>query len=156
MKELNVYFRPTCREEEEQVASGVHEMNIAGVAKGIQTAETEKTRGNQAFANKNRVAAVQHYTNAIDELAHAAAQKPTDAEEKKIKGMLAVCFANRAAAYLLPGEGQDAQKALEDADQAIKQDAEYSKACVLCGLLLGERLTFGPATTARRRLNSCC
>ena len=125
-----MYFRPTCREEEEQVASGVHEMNIAGVAKGIQTAETEKTRGNQAFAKKNRVAAVQHYTDAIDELVHAAAQKPTDAEEKKIKGMLAVCFANRAAAYLLPGEGQDAQKALEDADQAITQDAEYSKACV--------------------------
>ncbi|TBU41481.1 hypothetical protein BD309DRAFT_965177 [Dichomitus squalens] len=115
-------------EEEEEVANGVHAKNVAGVNKGIREAENEKERGNRAFVSKDRTKAVEHYTKAIDWLHDAAAQKPTDVELVKIKAVEAVCLSNRAATWLLPGDGQDAQKALEDADMAIEEDCEYAKA----------------------------
>ncbi|KAM5539724.1 hypothetical protein V8D89_006537 [Ganoderma adspersum] len=121
-------WRIETREEEEEVANGVHEMNIAGVKNGIRDAEQEKERGNRAFVNKDRKKAVDHYNKAIDCLLDAESQKPTDAELVKIKAVEAVCFSNRAASWLLPGEGQDAQKALADADRAIEEDCEYAKA----------------------------
>ncbi|PIL29300.1 transporter [Ganoderma sinense ZZ0214-1] len=121
-------WRIETREEEEEVANGVHEMNIAGVKNGIRDAEQEKERGNRAFVNKDRKKAIEHYNKAIDCLLDAESQKPTDAELVKIKAVEAVCFSNRAASWLLPGEGQDAQKALADADRAIEEDCEYAKA----------------------------
>ncbi len=119
------------RDEEEEVASGVHRENVAGVAKDIRSAESAKERGNKAFASKNRGQAVKLYTEAIESLKDAWAQKPSDAEERKIKSMFAVCYSNRAASYLLPGEGQDAQSALDDANNAVKYDADYAKGCAL-------------------------
>ena len=41
---------------------------------------------------------------------------------------MAVVLANRAAAWLLDGEGQDAKKALQDAELAVTFDEEYGKA----------------------------
>ncbi|KAI0693695.1 hypothetical protein C8T65DRAFT_63286 [Cerioporus squamosus] len=120
-------WRLETEEEEEEVASGVHRENVVGVAKGIRSAELAKERGNRAFASKNRDQAVALYTEAIESLKDAWAQKPSDAEEKKIKAMFAVCYSNRAASYLLPEEGQDALKALDDANNAIKYDADYAK-----------------------------
>lgn len=128
------------REEEEEVANGVHEMNIAGVKNGIRDAEQEKERGNRAFVNKDRKKAVDHYTKAIDCLLDAESQKPTDVELVKIKAVEAVCFSNRAASWLLPGQGQDAQKALADADRAIEEDCEYAKASVFPSLCVSVRM----------------
>ncbi len=115
-------------------------MNIAGVKNGIRDAEQEKERGNRAFVSKDRKKAVEHYNKAIDCLLDAESQKPTDAELVKIKAVEAVCFSNRAASWLLPGEGQDAQKALTDADRAIEEDCEYSKASVFSSLRVSERI----------------
>ena len=106
-------------------------MNVAGVKNGIRDAEQEKERGNRAFVNKDRKEAIEHYTKAIDLLLDAQSQKPTDAELVKIKAVEAVCFSNRAASWLLPGDGQDGQKALADAERAIEEDCEYAKAPVL-------------------------
>ncbi|KAI0357870.1 hypothetical protein OH77DRAFT_1422004 [Trametes cingulata] len=121
-------WRLETAEEEDEVASGIHAMNLEGIAKGLRNAESEKALGNQAIARKDRAGAVNHYTEAIESLRDAWGQSPTDEETKKIKTMLAVCFSNRAASWLLPGDGQDARKALKDADDAIWHDAEYGKA----------------------------
>ncbi|TFK82260.1 hypothetical protein K466DRAFT_530642 [Polyporus arcularius HHB13444] len=120
-------WRLETAEEEEEVASGVHRENVAGVAKDIRSAESAKERGNKAFASKNREQAVKLYSEAIESLNDAWAQKPSDAEERKIKSMFAVCYSNRAASYLLPGEGQDAKKALDDANNAVKYNPDYAK-----------------------------
>ncbi|KAI0363201.1 hypothetical protein BV20DRAFT_1031704 [Pilatotrama ljubarskyi] len=121
-------WRLETAEEEDEVASGVHAMNLKGVAKGLQTAESEKGLGNQAITRKDRAGAVRHYTEAIESLRDAWAQSPTEEETKKIKALLAVCFSNRAASWLLPGDGRDASKALKDAKDASWHDAEYGKA----------------------------
>ena len=105
----------------------------------MRHAENEKERGNKAFVGKNRTKATEHYTKAIDYLHDAVAQKPTDAELAKIKTMEAVCLSNRAATWLIPGNGQNAQKALEDAEQAIEKDCEYPKASVVCACIEADR-----------------
>ncbi|KAI0753222.1 hypothetical protein C8Q80DRAFT_500959 [Daedaleopsis nitida] len=120
-------WRMETREEEEDVARGLHEENVKGYAKGLKNAEKEKELGNKAFANKDRQQALAHYTEAIESLMDALGNKTTPAETQKIKRLSAVCFPNRAATWLLPEEGQDAGKALEDAETAIRQDADYGK-----------------------------
>ncbi|CCM05405.1 uncharacterized protein FIBRA_07621 [Fibroporia radiculosa] len=115
-------------EETEEVATGVHGLNVAGVAKGIVTAESEKALGNEAVGRKDRAEALKHYTEAIENLVEALAQKPTDAETKRCKNLLSVCLSNRAAAHLLEGDGRDPKKALEDAEQATEMDGNYGKA----------------------------
>lgn len=101
--------------------------NKAGVAQGLRNAEREKASGNAAIARKDRTKAVAHYTEAIECLVDASAQKPTDEEEKQLERLWVVCFANRAAAWLLEGPGQDAKKALDDATEAVKRDEGYAK-----------------------------
>ena len=102
-------------------------MNANGVATAVRNAKHEKGLGNEAFSRRERAQAVTHYTEAIEYLHDAAAQQPTDEEKSNIQGTMAVCFANRAAAWLLPGEGQDPQKALDDASAAVEHDAGYAK-----------------------------
>ena len=109
----------------------MHAKNAKGVADALRAAEHEKELGNKAFARRDRAQAVARYTEAIECLRDAAAQKPADAEESKIKATIAVCCANRAAAWLLPGAGRDPRKALDDAEEAIAQDPGYGKGCVL-------------------------
>lgn len=131
-------------------------MNVAGVAKGLAAAESEKALGNQAVARKDRAQAVVHYTEAIEALHDTRAQSPTDDEHKKIKTLLGVCLSNRAAAWLLPGDGQDARKALKDADEAISHSPEYGKACVAqeSGEDALAHACSDAVTTARRRRSS--
>jgi hypothetical protein len=59
-------------------------------------------------------------------------QRPNAEDEKKAKRQLAVCHANRAAAYLLPGAGLDAKAVLEDGKRAEDTDPTYEKAYVSC------------------------
>ncbi|PSR75757.1 hypothetical protein PHLCEN_2v8874 [Hermanssonia centrifuga] len=115
-------------EEAQEVAEGVYDRNKEGVLTGLSTAESEKTLGNQAVARKDRLKAVRHYTEAIECLQDARAQSPTEDELKKIKSLVSVCYANRAAAWLMEGTGQDPKKALEDAECAVRFDETYGKA----------------------------
>ena len=103
-------------------------MNERGVSVGLDLAENEKAAGNKAMASKDRELAVKHYSEAIECLWDAKAQNPDGDDLKKLKTLFSVCFANRAAARLLEGEGQDAKKALEDATQALEFDEDYAKA----------------------------
>lgn len=116
------------REEAENVASGVHELNVKGVAKAIKRADEEKQLGNAAVGRKDRGAAVKHYSEAFEFLRDAVAQNPTGAEKRDLRNRMAVIFANRAAAWLLQGEGEDSKKALQDAEQAASLDEDYGKA----------------------------
>ncbi|TFY57948.1 hypothetical protein EVJ58_g6718 [Rhodofomes roseus] len=117
-------------EEIEQVASGVHDLNVKGVAKATKRAEEEKRLGNEAVGRKDRTAAVKHYSEAFEFYADAFSQKPTATadEEHGIKRSMAICLANRAAAWLMEGEGRDAKKALADAERAAAFDEDYGKA----------------------------
>lgn len=94
-------------------------------------AEKSKAVGNKAFEKKERKAAVDAYTDAIDHLVDVLAQKPDTTDEERAKRLMAVSYANRAAAYLLPGDGVDLDKALADGVAAEKADPTYSKAYAL-------------------------
>ncbi|KAH9831777.1 uncharacterized protein C8Q71DRAFT_780277 [Rhodofomes roseus] len=123
-------WRLETAEEIEQVASGVHDLNVKGVAKATRRAEEEKRLGNEAVGRKDRTAAVKHYSEAFEFYADAFSQKPTATadEEHGIKRSMAICLANRAAAWLMEGEGRDAKKALADAERAAAFDEDYGKA----------------------------
>lgn len=118
------------REEAEEVADGVDACNKKGVVQGLKQAEAQKTLGNQAIKQKQRNDAVKHYSNAVECLQDAWSQRPTDNQAKEIKNLMSVCLCNRAAAWLMDGAGQDAKRALKDADEAIERDPSYNKALV--------------------------
>lgn len=121
------------RQEAEGLHEGVHTLNQQGVRDSMTFAEKSKTAGNKAFAQKERKAAVDAYTDAVDHLVDVLSQKPDDADEEKAKKLMAISYANRAAAYLLPGDGMDLDRALVDGKAAEKMDPTYSKAyaCLL-------------------------
>ncbi|KAI0080448.1 hypothetical protein K474DRAFT_1615593 [Panus rudis PR-1116 ss-1] len=121
-------WRVETPEEAQEVAEGVDAKNKVGVVKGLEKAEAEKSLGNQAIGRKDRKAAVTHYTKALEYLHHAAVQKPTEEQDMKIRKLLSVCLANRAAAWQLDGPGQDPKKALKDSQEALTFDNLYSKA----------------------------
>ena len=106
----------------------MHELNVKGIAQTTRRAEEEKQLGNAAVGRKDRAAAVKHYSEAFEFLRDGAAQNPTAAEKRDLQKRMAVVLANRAAAWLLDGEGQDAKKALQDAELAVTFDEEYGKA----------------------------
>ncbi|KAK7683725.1 hypothetical protein QCA50_013101 [Cerrena zonata] len=115
-------------EEAEEVADGVDSCNKVGVVQGLKQAEAEKALGNQDLKRKQRTDAIKHYSEAVECLHDAWSQKPTDNQTKEIKNLMSVCLANRAAAWLMEGEGQDAKKALKDAEEAIEREPSYNKA----------------------------
>lgn len=116
------------REEAAEVAEGIYEKNKQGVTSGIRSAESEKALGNRAIARKDRTDAVKHYTEAIESLYSARVQNPTEEERKQVDKLFSVCYANRAAAWLMEGQGQDPNKALKDAEDAANFDEHYAKA----------------------------
>ena len=106
----------------------MHELNVKGIVKATRRAEEEKQLGNDAIGRKDRTAAVKHYSEAYQFLADAIAQNAIDEEKRDIKRKMAICLSNRAAAWLLDGQGQDAKKALQDAEKAATIDEDYGKA----------------------------
>lgn len=103
-------------------------MNESGVARGLRLGADAKTAGNTAFAKKDRVRALKSYSIAIDHFMDALSQRPDVEDEKKAKTQLAICYANRAATHLLPGEGADPKAALEDGQRSEQTDPSYEKA----------------------------
>lgn len=74
---------------------------------------------------KDGTAAIKAYSDAIKCAVDALAQ---NAEENTTKATLAILHANRAAAYLLPGEDESSREALKDGDMAERYNPCYAKA----------------------------
>ncbi|KAF4608780.1 hypothetical protein EYR40_001127 [Pleurotus pulmonarius] len=122
------HWRVETAEEAKNLHDGVDKLNQRGVKVSLNLAEKDKTAGNSAFQKKDRVAAIQFYSDAIGHLLDALSQKPMPSDEAKANKLMSVCFANRAATYLLPGDGIDLKKALADGESAEKADPDYGKA----------------------------
>jgi hypothetical protein len=106
-------------------------MNKQGVSEGRRLGAFAKAEGNAAFAQKDRPVAVKGYTQAIKHLIDALSQRPDLNEKKDLENQLAICYANRAAAWLIEGEGMDAKKAVDDGVAAEETDPMYPKRCVI-------------------------
>jgi len=124
-------WRLETRQEAEDVHEGVHALNQQGVEASLLLAEKAKTAGNKAFSKKDRQSAIKAYSEALSHLVDVLSQKPNDEDENQAVNLRAICFANRAATYLVPGNGMDLQKALEDGKAAESVNPSYAKAYVL-------------------------
>ena len=122
------HWRLETSEEADALHEGIHVENERGVKQGLDLAAKTKAIGNTAFATKDRAGALKAYTDAIEYLLDALSQKPDVNDTKNAKKQLAICHANRAAAYLITGEGMDLKKALRDGETAEAADPSYAKA----------------------------
>ncbi|KAI0088802.1 hypothetical protein BDY19DRAFT_946046 [Irpex rosettiformis] len=96
--------------------------------KSMDAAEAAKVRGNHAFNVKDSKTAIEEYTKAIYGAQWQAATLMAGVEgQKAAQRFLAVCYANRAAALLLPGDKLDAAQALKDSQCAESYDEDYAK-----------------------------
>lgn len=91
-----------------------------------------KAAGNAEYARNNRNAAIQYYKEAIEHLEKMLFKCVIEGgeEDKIVKEMTAVCYSNSAAARLIPGDGINAEGAVNDAELALKSDPDYIKAYV--------------------------
>ncbi|KAF8061481.1 hypothetical protein FPV67DRAFT_281733 [Lyophyllum atratum] len=124
------HWRLETQEEVENLKEGIWKLNEDGVRKALVSADKLKTAGNASFSRKDRLEAVKAYTGAIDALIDVLSMTPDIEDEKKAKKQLAICYGNRAAAYLIPGTGVDAKKAIEDGKSAQEWDPNYTKAYI--------------------------
>jgi hypothetical protein len=90
-------------------------------------AEIAKAAGNNAFNSKDRRTALEQYTTAINRGWDASSVRPGTEQRKAAHKHMALCYANRAATHLLPGEDMNTEKAIEDSLQAEKYDPDYVK-----------------------------
>ena len=94
----------------------------------MNAAEVAKTEGNRAFNAKDFKRAIAEYSKAIYRAEDVAdSDRGEEEAEQAARRLLAVCYANRAAAYLLPGDESDVKKALEDSKQAETYNPDYAK-----------------------------
>ncbi|KAF9446927.1 hypothetical protein P691DRAFT_803272 [Macrolepiota fuliginosa MF-IS2] len=97
----------------------------------LSMAKEYKSKGNQLYSQRNRKGAIYEYTNAIDRLMNALRSDPNRDKNKDAERLLAVCCANRAAAYLMPGDDvdvdSDLHEAWKDGEIAIRADPSYAK-----------------------------
>ncbi|EDR11276.1 uncharacterized protein LACBIDRAFT_293413 [Laccaria bicolor S238N-H82] len=121
------HWRVETREEAEGLSERIHQLNVKGVVASMELAEKAKSVGNEAFSRKERAAAIKAYTEAIGHLIDVLSMKPDLDEEAKAKNLLAVCYSNRAATYLIPGAGQDVERALLNGKKAEMADPSYAK-----------------------------
>jgi len=124
------HWRLETQEEVENLKEGIWKLNEDGVRKALVSADKLKSAGNAAFTRKNRSEAVKAYSGAIDALTDVLSMTPDIEDEKKAKKQLAICYANRAAAYLISGAGEDPNKAIKDGKSAQQWDPTYSKAYI--------------------------
>lgn len=95
-------------------------------------AQDSKQKGNELFNAKDRQGAIHAYTDAVDRLMNALRSDPNREKNTEVGKLLAVCLANRAAAYLLPREDahqdtDDLHMAWKDGEIAIRADPSYAK-----------------------------
>lgn len=161
-KWLGIYPAPfSWRFETEQesrtVASGISDLNEKGFAVYYARSNEFKQRGNEAFKRKDRNSAVEAYTKAVEDLENALnlADLEVDSESQaEVQKSLAVCYANRAAAWCIEGPGMNAKKAVEDGLMSEKMDNSYAKAWVY---VLTSRFSINSlsAIIVKRKLTSC-
>ncbi|KAI0047330.1 hypothetical protein FA95DRAFT_1230966 [Auriscalpium vulgare] len=98
-------------------------------ASSVGMANSLRQRGNEAYAARNPKEALVSYTMAVTTLAMAVAllEGHGAVEIAPLHAQLAVCLANRAAAFLLEGPDMDTQRALSDGMSAERADAGYVK-----------------------------
>ena len=87
-----------------------------------------KVAGNTAFGKKDRGAAVEAYSQAIESHIGVLSQKPDDREEREARKQVALCYVNRAVAFLTEGDGLNAERALDDSKSALSFYPGYAKA----------------------------
>lgn len=124
------HWRVETKEEAQNLKEGIYELNADGCRKALVSADGFKASGNLAFGHKDRPAALKAYSSAISALTDVLTMAPDVKDEELAKKQLAICHANRAAAYLISGKGVDASKALEDGEAAEAVDPGYAKAWV--------------------------
>ncbi|KAF8162969.1 hypothetical protein B0H34DRAFT_301903 [Crassisporium funariophilum] len=124
------HWRLETREEAEGLHNGVDALNQAGARNSMSLATKAKTTGNDAFHKQDRISALRAYSEALKHLIDVLCQKPDSELEGKAKKLQAVCYANRAAAYLIPGKGIDMNRALKDGQDSEKADPSYNKAYI--------------------------
>ncbi|KAI0065846.1 hypothetical protein BV25DRAFT_1879765 [Artomyces pyxidatus] len=117
---------PAIAEWHSEVAMAGKEDRLAAYA---ALARKTKEAGNAAFAKRDRDGAVELYKEAIEHAVRAATEGASEESMKReqVYRLLAICASNCAAAYLLEGDGMDAQKALESAQEAEEFDKSYVK-----------------------------
>ncbi len=100
----------------------------------LSAAEESKRKGNVLYTQRDRLGAINAYSDAINRLMNALRSDPNREKNKGAEKLLAVCCANRAAAYLLPGQGVDRGSDLhdvwKDGELAIRADPSYAKGYV--------------------------
>ncbi|RDB23978.1 hypothetical protein Hypma_008832 [Hypsizygus marmoreus] len=124
------HWRLETRTEADSLKEGIYQLNENGAQKALESAHKLKASGNASFGRKDRTSALKAYSDAINALDDVLAMTPDIKDEKQAKKQLAICFGNRAAAYLMPGEGMDAVKALHDGEAAEAADPSYAKAYI--------------------------
>ncbi|KAH9483734.1 Small glutamine-rich tetratricopeptide repeat-containing protein 2 [Psilocybe cubensis] len=133
------YWRFETRDEAQGVRDGVHDLNEQGVKDSMALAEHAKLRGNQAFSRKDRDSALKSYAEALRHIVDVLSQRPGPEEKTKATRLRAICYANRAATHMLPGTGQDPQKALADGKSAETVDPTYGKRQAAANEALGNK-----------------
>lgn len=93
----------------------------------VADGQSHKEAGNRAFRKGHAVRAIKEYTQALRRFEDAHCQKVGPDEKKEVMKMMAVACANRSAASLLPGQGQDLEVAVNDGRKAIVADKFYAK-----------------------------
>lgn len=124
-------WRFETEEESRSVSSGISSLNEKGFDIHLGRSSQFKQQGNEAFKKKDRTGAVDAYAKAIDELEEAlifADMKGDVDAQSQVKSALAVCYANRAAAWCIEGAGIDANKAIDDGKLSEEMDKVYNKA----------------------------
>jgi hypothetical protein len=114
--------------EERYIASGMGLPDVNDVKNAMRRSAAAKTEGNTAFAQRRREPAPEAYSRTIEIYDAMVAQRLDPDHTADTNKQITICYANRAAAWLLDGPGFDAQKALEDGRVAEKVDPSYAKA----------------------------
>ncbi|KAG7094259.1 hypothetical protein E1B28_007863 [Marasmius oreades] len=116
------------REAASQVKDIAFEEKQELISRCMAMANHFKEKGNQSFKAGKRKEALDLYQHAIDSLFKIfGAGDPDEEQVEKASRWIAVCRANRAATWLLNGEGKDAEKALEEAKMAENLYPGYAK-----------------------------
>ncbi|KAI0065832.1 hypothetical protein BV25DRAFT_1821514 [Artomyces pyxidatus] len=117
---------PATAELHSEIAMAGREDRFATYVAGARKA---KEAGNAAFAQKDRYGAVKLYLDAMDLGKRALDEKASEesVQRERVRNLLAVCAANCAAAYLLEGEGMNAESALVSGGIAETMDKDYVK-----------------------------
>lgn len=124
--------------ETPQLAQSLNKVAIAGTyfraSSYFELAEKHKLTGNAAFDLRDRTLALKEYGLALDRLDDCLDTgeevRNDEVYQRKVTKLKAVCLSNRAAAWMLEGEGMDVDKALKDGHQAEEADPSYVKSYV--------------------------